>query len=246
MHELLKPIKTDSLKDIFVTRFEELILSGKLTIDQKLPSERELALQLNVSRPVVHEGLVELANKGLISLKPRAGAVVNDFRKYGSPEILNSLFNYHNGQLDLDILGSILSMRLLVEVETARLASLNRSEDHLVQFDALLKREKRIKKTDVDKLVDVDFEFHHLITLATGNIIYPLLMNSMKSIYTNLTRQFFADPKVVTPVKSFHIEMVDAIKAQDEQEASKVMTKILRHGEKRFIQLINSRKQETS
>ncbi|MBU1181685.1 MAG: GntR family transcriptional regulator, partial [Proteobacteria bacterium] len=55
----LKPVKADSLKDVCVTRFEELIISGKLFPGQKLPSERELAMQLGVSRPVVHEALVD-------------------------------------------------------------------------------------------------------------------------------------------------------------------------------------------
>ena len=82
--QLTEPLRTDSLKDVFVLRFEELILSGKIKVGQKLPSERELALQLCVSRPVVHEGLVELASRGLVSLKPRIGATVNDYRKEGS------------------------------------------------------------------------------------------------------------------------------------------------------------------
>ncbi len=54
MQELLEPIRTESLKELFIKRFEELILSGKFPIGQKLPSERELALQLNVSRPVAN------------------------------------------------------------------------------------------------------------------------------------------------------------------------------------------------
>ena len=73
MEALLTPIKTESLKDVFVLRFEELILSGKFGIGQKLPSERELALQLGVSRPVVHEGLVELSSRGLVTLTPPRG-----------------------------------------------------------------------------------------------------------------------------------------------------------------------------
>ena len=80
MQDMLKPLKTESLKEVFISRFENLILTGRLAIGQKLPPERELALQLGVSRPVVHEGLVELAAKGLVKLKPRAGAVVNDYR----------------------------------------------------------------------------------------------------------------------------------------------------------------------
>ena len=55
MQELLKPIRNESLKEIFIKRFEELIISGKFSVGQKLPSERELALQLGVSHPVVHD-----------------------------------------------------------------------------------------------------------------------------------------------------------------------------------------------
>ena len=138
MQELLKPIKNESLKDIFVARFEELILSGKLSVGQKLPSERELALQLAVSRPVVHEGLVDLAAKGLVSMKPRVGTVVNDYRKEGSLPLLNSLVNYQRGRLDAELLNNLLAMRMLFEVETARLAALNRRTKHLQAFDAIL------------------------------------------------------------------------------------------------------------
>jgi len=245
MQELLKPIRADSLKDVFVIRFEELILSGKLSIGEKLPSERELALQLSVSRPVVHEGLVNLASKGLITLKPRVGAIVNDYRRSGSPDILNSLFNYNQGKLDPGILGSILSMRILFEVETARLAAQHRTEDHIREFKELIVREAQIEDTDVDALVEVDFEFHHLITLATDNQLYPLLMNSMKSIYTNLTRQFFKDPSVVPRVFGFHRKMVDALQAGDARSAVNVMKKILKHGEKQFILMINGRNRRT-
>ncbi len=241
MQELLTPIKTESLKEVFVTRFEALILSGKLAIGQKLPSERELAFQLNVSRPVVHEGLVDLAAKGLVTLKPRSGAVVNDYRKNGSPDILNSLFNYHKGVLDPGILNSILSMRILFEVETARLAALERTDEQLAAFRTVLQREKKLAHTDLEGLVEVDFDFHHLVTMASGNLIYPLLLNSMKKIYTNLTRQFFEDSSVVEKTFGFHREMITAIKVNDDTAAVCIMKKILEHGERHFTRLINER-----
>ena len=138
MQELLKPIRTESLKDVFIKRFEELILSGKFPVGQKLPSERELALQLGVSRPIVHEGLVDLAAKGLITLIPRVGTIVNDFRKEGSLSLLTSLVNYHQGYLEPGLLVSLLDMRLLFEVETARLAAANRNQEQLDSIRALL------------------------------------------------------------------------------------------------------------
>jgi GntR family transcriptional regulator, transcriptional repressor for pyruvate dehydrogenase complex len=231
MQELLKPIRTESLKEVFVSRFENLILSGKLTIGQRLPSERELALQLGVSRPVVHEGLVDLAAKGLVSMKPRVGSVVNDFRTQGSLALLNSLFNYHDGQLEPDIQDSLLDMRRLFEVETARLASLNRTAEQLHALTELLRQEQTIDPYASHALAEVDFKFHHLIALATGNLIYPLLINSCKQFYTNLSGQFFRDPNVVPKVFGLHRELVAAIEDQNAEKAAYVMTTMLHHGE---------------
>lgn len=238
MLDLFEPIKTESLKEVFVTRFESLILSGKLSIGQKLPSERDLALQLGVSRPVVHEGLVDLASKGLITMKPRFGATVNDYRKHGSPEILESLFNYHNGALEPNILEGILSMRILFEEETARLAAANITDDQLEELNALIDREKSMDHGDIEAVTQVDFEFHLLVTMASGNFIYPLLLNSMKRIYTNLSGQFFADPANIPVVFGFHENILAALKNRDGVQSVQVMKQLLRHGEKHLRRLI--------
>jgi DNA-binding FadR family transcriptional regulator len=235
MQELLKPIRTESLKDVFVSRFEHLILSGKLTIGQKLPSERELALQLGVSRPVVHEGLVDLAAKGLVSMKPRVGTVVNDFRAEGSLALLNSLFHYHEGRLEPGIQESLLAMRLLFEVETARLAALNRKREDLAALTAILEQEKTVDLQNIALLTEIDFKFHHLIALATGNLIYPLLLNSCKDFYTNLSGQFFKNPRVAPEVFRSHAELVNAIARRNSAEAVATMRAMLHHGERHLI-----------
>ena len=230
MQELLKPIRTESLKDVFIKRFEELILSGKFPVGQKLPSERELALQLGVSRPIVHEGLVDLAAKGLITLIPRVGTIVNDFRKEGSLSLLTSLVNYHQGYLEPGLLVSLLDMRLLFEVETARLAAANRNQEQLDSIRALLQEEDSINHQDVESISELDFDFHHLIALASGNHIYPLLLNSFKHCYLNLAGQFFSDPTVVPVVFDFHKKMVKAIKDKNEKSAAGIMRRMLDHG----------------
>ncbi|MBW1641950.1 MAG: FadR family transcriptional regulator, partial [Deltaproteobacteria bacterium] len=179
-------------------------LSGKLSIGQKLPSERELALQLGVSRPVVHEGLVDLASKGLITLTPRIGTVVNDYRTEGSLAMLTSLFNYHDGQLQPAILESVLDMRMLFEKETAKLAAVHRTEEHLIRFENLLKAEEELNIHDTTAITETDFAFHHLIAMASGNMIYPLLLNSFKQFYLNLAGQFFSDASLIPTVFEFH------------------------------------------
>ena len=53
-------ISTPSLKDLFVKELENKILSGELKVGDKLPSERELASSMQVSRAVVNAGIAEL------------------------------------------------------------------------------------------------------------------------------------------------------------------------------------------
>jgi len=211
-----------------------LILSGTLSVGEKLPPERELAKRLGVSRPVVHEALVNLAAKGLVSMTPRIGTVVNDFRRQGSIALLTSLLEYHNGRLDSGLLEGMLNMRLLMEVENARLAAKNRTESQVDELKAVVRQEAKSDPTDIETITGLDFEFHLIIAIATGNLLYPLLLNSFKPVYTNLTQKFFQDESVVPVVFGFHKKLADAISHRDEQAAADIMLRMLKHGEKRL------------
>ncbi len=238
MQQLLKPLKTDSLKDVFVQRFEELILSGALSIGQKLPPERELALMLGVSRPVVHEGLVDLENKGLVTMKPRVGTVVNDYRREGSLSLLNSLVSYNRGRLEPAILDSLLEIRILIELETAKLAAEKCGDGEMKELHELLDEETDADRRDIGRIVELDFRFHLLVAIASGNILYPLLLNSFREVYTNLTRQFFEDDSVVDLVFRSHRELYGAIRDRNARKAVAVMKKIIGHGERHLRAMV--------
>ncbi len=238
MKELLQPIKTDSLVDVFIQKFEELILSGKISIGQKLPSERELALQLGVSRPVVHEGLLHMEAKGLVTMIPRVGTLVNDYRREGSLALLDSLVHYHRGRMDAGLFKSLLQMRYLVELETARLAALYRTEAHLTEFGVLLENERNSDPRDNEAVTGLDFSFHHLVAIASGNMIYPLLLNSFREVYTNFTSIFFRDSTVAAEVFCSHEMMVEAMAARDWKKTVKIMKRVIDHGERHLISLL--------
>jgi len=235
----LQPIKIDSLKEVCINRLEDLILSGAYSVGERLPPERELAKKLGVSRPVVHEAIVDLAVKGLVSMTPRIGTVVNDYRRQGSIALLTSLLEYHDGKLDPKLLEGMLNMRLLVEMENARLAARNRTDAQLEEFDRLLQQEAQADPSDIETITQLDFEFHLLVTIATDNLLYPLLINSFKPVYTNLTGQFFEDISVVPVVFDFHRQLVDAIRSRDEQKATDIMYKLLKHGEERLKEIVS-------
>jgi len=231
MLEELKPVRVESTKEACIKRLEELILSGRVKAGEKLAPERELALRLGVSRPVVHEALVDLSAKGLVKIIPRIGTVVTDYFREGSLALLMSIINYQKQDLDPDILDGLLDMRKLFETETARLAAKRRTTKQLEGFYKIIFEESQTRPDETEKIVALDFDFHLSLTEASSNVIYTLLINSFKPVYTTFTRVFFSDESVIPVVFDYHKQLVSAIAGQDEKTAASVMKKILVHGE---------------
>jgi DNA-binding FadR family transcriptional regulator len=234
MNTDIEPIQVQSLKEACVARLEQMILSGELKIGERLPSERDFAAQLNVSRPVLHQALVDLEAKGLVQIIPRRGVFINDYRRDGSLAMLSSLLSYHNGQLAPDFGQSLLDMRMLLEVETARLAAQNRTEEQLGEFQEILENEDKAAIHDPQTLTDLDFAFHLAIAIASGNLVYPLIINSFKAVYTSLTGEFFrkyVGTKVVQEVHQYHRELIDTFIKQEQESAVQTMIEMLKHGE---------------
>jgi len=78
-----QPVHTHSyarvrLSDVVSGQIRELISNGTLLPGQRLPAERDLAEQLNVSRPSLREALIRLESDGFIRAAGRGGFVVSD------------------------------------------------------------------------------------------------------------------------------------------------------------------------
>lgn len=233
MEPILQPLDVPTLKEACIRRLEGLILSGALEIGQRLPPERELAATLGVSRPVVHHALVDLQAKGLVNIVPRKGVYVADYHTHGSCALLSSLLSYSEGELAPSLMESMSQMRLLMETETARLAALHRTGEQMAAFETLLAQEGGVDREDVEALVALDFDFHRLVALASGNVMYTLIINSFEPVYKNLTRSFFTRHRgdgVLEVVFDYHERLVAALRDGESETAGTVMEKLLRHG----------------
>lgn len=240
----LKPLQVESLKDACVKQLEELILSGELKAGERLPSERDFALRLGVSRPVLHEALVDLSAKGLVSILPRRGVVVNDYRQSGSMAILTSLLSYHNGQFDPALTSSLFAMRLLVEKETALLCARNINADQCAELQRLVETETSLDRSDLNALVRLDFDLHLKIAVFSGNLVYPLILNSFVAVYTHFTTEFYDRCRftpVLDEVYAFHRRLVEALCARQADEAAQIMSDLLDHGEQHLLDLFNKK-----
>ncbi|MEA4894438.1 MAG: GntR family transcriptional regulator [Oscillospiraceae bacterium] len=182
-------LNAPSLKELFIEQLENMILSGKLAIGEKLPSERELAESMHISRSVVNAGLAEIADKGFLEIVPRSGTYVADFHKKGKLDTLVSIMKFNGGTLpDSDIL-SILQIRKVLTALALDLAIPRITDEEVKQ---LFKCSAQLDKTDdSSKAAELVFEFDHLLCGFSGNTLLPLIFYSFKAPNTTLFERFF-------------------------------------------------------
>lgn len=184
-----KKLNAPTLKELFVSELETRILSGQLKEGEKLPSERELAERMQVSRAVVNAGIAELARKGFLIVKPRSGVTVADYRREGTVETLLSIMKYNGGQLGRTEVKSILEFKLIVDKLAVELtvdkigeADLNRLAEKLLSLE---------EQVDVPKMVaDAAFDFYHEIAMISGNTLLPLIYRSFRVPVIHLWTRF--------------------------------------------------------
>src|SRR5664279_5244907 len=181
-HEELKmefaKLCAPSLKDLFVKEIENSILSGKLEIGSKLPSERELADMMQVSRAVVNAGIVEMSKKGFLSIKPRVGTFVADYRRKGTTETLVSIMNYNGGTLRPAEIKSILEFRLVLDKLAVQLVIPRITDEELNLLKGYVEQ-MRVASTPY-QAAELAFDFHHELGMISANTLLPLIFYSFK------------------------------------------------------------------
>jgi len=168
-----------SLTDLFVEQIENKILSGELAVGEKLPSARELASLIGVSRPVISAGLIELEKMGFIEVKPRLGAFVCDYRRKGTVETLVAIMRYNGGAMRRNEVSSMFQVRRSLECLCMELIIDTVSAEDLLRMKPFLDAIHAADTTE--KIAQAIFTFHHELAVLSGNVLLPLLYHSFKS-----------------------------------------------------------------
>ena len=90
------PVSSEKLSSAVVRQIEQLVLRGILRAGERLPSERELAERLQVSRPSLRDAIATLQEKGLLAAKPGAGIYIADVLGSAFSPALIELFARHD------------------------------------------------------------------------------------------------------------------------------------------------------
>lgn len=163
----LAPIINKRLYQQVAERIRRQIESGALVAGDRLPAEKELALQLGISRPTVREALVALEIAGFVEIRTGSGTYVCHRGK-----LLPPMLDAGPGPFEL------LHARLLIEGEVASEAAMRATADDLTAIEATLVEMEEMVQAGVHSRA-ADQKFHVLIANVSGNSVLAELVSSL-------------------------------------------------------------------
>lgn len=187
MVEFIK-LNAPTLKEMFIREIESMILSGRLEVGERLPSERELAEQMQVSRAVINGGISDLARKGFLLVKPRMGVFVADYRRTGTPETIHSIMAYNGGNLRGEETRSILEIKLMFDQLAVAQAIPRLTGEGIETLGALLAVLEEAQQPG--QVGEAAFAFYHELSLLGTNTLIPLIYQAFRVPNLNLWEQF--------------------------------------------------------
>lgn len=136
-----------------------IIAEGQLKIGDKLPAEKHITQEHGVSRTVVREAISQLQSHGLVETRHGIGTFV--VRQSAAP------VDPRADRTLSDVL-AVIELRIGIEVDSAGLAAMRRSEDQLLRMQQAL-AVLDDPASSRDDAAAADYEFHQQIALATDN-----------------------------------------------------------------------------
>ncbi|TPA22764.1 GntR family transcriptional regulator [Burkholderia pseudomallei] len=217
------------LSDVVSDQIKSLISAGKLLPGQKLPTERELAAQLNVSRPSLREALVRLEADGFIGSVGRGGFVVSDIT---APVVSSPLADLllQNPEASHDVLELRHGLETISTAYAAERATPGDLATIKEAFDTLAGHSL---KHEPGRLAEVDANFHLAIADATHNVA---LIHVMHGIHGLLQESMHKSHRLVNHADAMeralleqHTEIYEAIAAKDPERARAAAERHLRY-----------------
>lgn len=183
-------IQSEKLSQSVVRQIELLILRGILRPGERLPSERELAERLGVSRPSLRDAVVDLQARGLLVSRAGAGIFVADVLGSAFSAALVQLFASHD-----EAVFDYLSFRRDMEGLAADRAARFGSDTDLKLIDAIFRKmdAAHSKRSPADE-ARLDADFHMAIIEASHNVI---MLHMMRSMYDLLRQGVFYNRQIM-------------------------------------------------
>ncbi|WP_434511937.1 FadR/GntR family transcriptional regulator [Desulfitobacterium sp. AusDCA] len=229
----LKPIKTRKIYEEIVEQIRDLVTSKNLKPGDRLPSERDLAARLHVSRASVREALSALEMLGLLEIRSGEGTYI---RQIDIESVITPLAWLLYMEKDSDL--ELLEVRKIFEAQAAALASERSNPEDLQEMGSALRR--MYSDLQTGRLgEEADHQFHFAVARATHNSIFIRLMNAISDTMHHTLKtsriKLYEEKGMPEQLYNEHEGIFEAIQQRDIQHAKERMLAHLEGVEANYI-----------
>jgi GntR family transcriptional regulator, transcriptional repressor for pyruvate dehydrogenase complex len=209
-------IRRNKVYEEVAKQIERLILK-KLKPGDKLPSERELAEMLQVSRSSIRDAIRGLELMGLVEPRQGAGTIV---RGLSAESVVNPFANSLKHQRDQ--ISELLDFRKMLEPPLAARAATHATDDEIAEMEEILQRQEN-KMALGEAAVAEDTEFHYSIALASGNTVVLKVLDVVMDLLRETRERSLQVEGRAQRSLAGHRRILAAIKRRDAESAKAAM-----------------------
>jgi GntR family transcriptional regulator, transcriptional repressor for pyruvate dehydrogenase complex len=185
-----QPVRRTRTHEQVLAQIEQKILDGELRAGERLPSERDLAEALGVSRASIRETLRALEVAGIIETHIGSGPESGSFVSGRSSEALGNLLRLHMALAQIS-LADLVDIRCQLERNNARRAAVRRTDEDLAHLESLI-QSMRAPGLRYEEFDELDTEFHVSIARASKNALASDLMQALRGAVKHKMTATFA------------------------------------------------------
>ena len=231
LDNVLEPLARDKrLSDRVADAVLDLIYRCGQVSGDPLPSERQLAERLRVSRSVVREAVRELSARGFVAVRPGIGLVVAEVTASSASETLG---RFVRGSRDVQV-NHVREVRRCLETEIAELAA-KRGTDEGIELLRTAFERQRDGVGDLEESALADLEFHQILAQLTRNALFPVVLEALRETLLDIRREAIALPGNLEKGIEAHARILDAVAARDPGRARHEMVEHLAISDREFF-----------
>jgi GntR family transcriptional repressor for pyruvate dehydrogenase complex len=220
-----------------VNEIKSFIKKNEMNGNRKLPTERDFASMLNVSRSTVREALRVLEASGIIEIRPTKGSYIVQKEDYDASNFMDWYNSYEPEIFHL------LEARLAIEPMATYLAAERATDLHIQKLEEAHEEFiDLIIQNDPVKITLGDEAFHDLIFEAAQNTILENLHSIIKKMQTEYRRKVFSIPKEAMKAVSQHDEILRYIRNHEPELAKENMIYHLNISKRGLIETVELEK----
>jgi len=195
-------------------RLIEAILKNVYPVNSFLPSERELCLQLGVTRPTLRETLQRMRQDGWIEIHQGKPTRVRNYLQEGNLNVLNAIADA-NVEISTQMIENLLEVRVLIAPTYFRNACQKHADELIHYLRTIIPIAPHPKTAGQN-----DWELHKRAASLSGNPVFLLILNGFEKVYLRMAEIYFSQLEAREASNTFYNQILEYTCQQEEDLVS--------------------------